>query len=457
MPEQGAKRRGDASAQLALMEQSFFLSLKERVERADAYDDLNDFERGVVRNLKRIMHFFSSVPPELIGRSEKVSSEGTVVWRRAKKESDFSIFKPYLQQQVEIKRAMADKLGYENHPYNALMDLYEEGFTVYDADRMFSLLLPASKDIFERVASEGYFSGKNDLEKRKYSKSAMIKVNQEILELLQMPRDRFRMDVSAHPFTTGLSADDVRITTRYEGVNFKATLYSTIHESGHAIYDLQMPGEYDATPVRNGASYGIHESQSRFWENFIGRSPEFTEIVIPILKKHLFFLRKYSSEDIYRYFNSVNPTMIRVDADEITYNFHIALRYEIEKKLISGEMDVSDAPEVWNDFMENYLGVRPKSYSEGILQDVHWSDGSFGYFPTYSLGNIVAAMFWDSGDFRTLVKERRFSDIKNILYEKLHKYGSIYSPKEVLRKSLGEEYNTDHLISYLKKKYIQHD
>lgn len=454
MPEAGVGMRGSAQAQLSLMEQTHFLSLKERVEKISGREDLGDLEKGIVRVLSRRIHYFSSLPPALVERFDKVASESTVTWRRAKKNSDFSLFKPYLKELVEINMEVAERLGYERNPYNALMDLYEEGYLVEDGDRLFSTLLPASKEILERVVGDGIFSGPHDLENQEYDTASMRIVNEEMVRILQMPLGRFRVDTSTHPFTMGISVNDVRITTRYEGLNFKATMYSTIHESGHAIYELQIPEELSGTPVGHAVSSGIHESQSRFWENFIGRSREFSDLVVPILKKNLNFLEKYSSEDIYRYLNRVSPTMIRVDSDEITYNFHIALRYELEKKLINGTIDPSDAPEIWNDFMEKYVGKRPNNYGEGILQDVHWSGGSFGYFPTYSLGNVVAAMFWHDGNYRTMIKEGRFSDIKGALNEKLHKYGSIYAPKDVLKKSFGEEYNPDHLLSYLKDKYL---
>ncbi|MEM0134234.1 MAG: carboxypeptidase M32 [Thermoplasmatales archaeon] len=454
MPEKAVNRRGDASAQLSLMEQSIYISIRDKVEKAEEAKDLTDLEKGIIRVLKRRIHYFMSIPPDLVARLDKVAATGTVAWRKARNESDFSEFEPYLEQMVEINREIADKLGYNGNPYNALLDLYEEGLTTDDTDRIFSSLLPASKDILEKIIAEGYFSSSHPLEKKKYNVESMRKVNEEITNLILMPKGRFRMDVSAHPFTIGLSSNDVRITTRYEGINFKASLYSTIHESGHAIYELQIPEDISKTPVGGGVSSGIHESQSRFWENFIGRSKSFTEIISPILKRHLKFLENYNVDDLYRYFNRVSPTMIRVDADEVTYNFHIALRYEMEKQMISGKIEIKEAPEIWNDLMERYIGIRPRNHAEGILQDIHWSQGSFGYFPTYSLGNVVAGMFWKSEDFENKVEKKDFTVIKEKLYDKLHKYGSIYKPKDLLAKTFGDTYNPHYLIEYLRDKYI---
>ncbi|MGC8618587.1 MAG: carboxypeptidase M32 [Thermoplasmata archaeon] len=454
MPEGAVNQRGEASAQLSLMEQSIYLSMSKNVEKADEIGSLTDLERGIVRVLRRRIHYFTAIPPELVAKMDKVAAMGTMAWRKARNDSNFSVFEPYLEQMVDINREIADKLGYKGNPYNALLDLYEEGLTTDDMDTVFSSLLPASKDILEKITAEGYYSPKHPLERKKYSVETMCEVNEEITNLLLMPKNRFRVDVSAHPFTMGLSSNDVRITTRYEGINFKASLYSTIHESGHAIYELQIPEDISRTPVGGGVSSGIHESQSRFWENFVGRSKPFTLNIMPMLKKHLKFLEKYDIDDLYRYFNRVSPTMIRVDADEVTYNFHIALRYEMEKQMISGKIGVKEAPEAWNDLMEKYMGVRPKNYTEGILQDIHWSQGSFGYFPTYSLGNVVAGMFWKSENFEDMIKNNDFAVIKEKLYEKLHKYGSIYTPKDLLVKTFGETYNPRYLIEYLRGKYL---
>jgi len=266
------------------------------------------------------------------------------------------------------------------------------------------------------------------------------------------------MDVSTHPFTSGMAVEDVRITTRYEGVNFKDTMYSVIHECGHALYELQTDPALEYTPLSRATSLGMHESQSRFWENIIGRSREFTGLIYPILKKHLPFLAGYSEEDVYRYFNMVKPSLIRVDADELTYNFHIVLRYEIEKKLISGELPVSEVPSYWNDKIEELIGVRPKNDAEGVLQDIHWSGGGIGYFPTYSLGNIIGGMILNriqkDINVEDITKHGDLAKIKTWLKEHVHKSGATFSPKQLQKRLLGETYNPEYLVNYLERKYI---
>lgn len=458
MPEGGARPRGEANAQLALLRQKFMIDLRGPIERSEEAQDLNDFEKGVLRVLRRELHYFTKVPPRLIEELQRITTEATVVWRDARKKSSFSTFKPYLEKIVDLKRQEADKLGYQRHPYNALADMYEEGITIDDLDGIFSTLVPNLKRILAKVEREGRFPTRDSLESKKYNVEAMKRVNDKLIEILGMPEKRFRMDVSTHPFTDTIAQDDVRITTRYEGRDFRATMFSVIHEAGHAIYELQVDDVLSYTPLAGGVSSGVHESQSRFWENVLGRSAAFASLVLPILKRNLPFLSRYSSEKIYRYFNMVRPSLIRVDADELTYNFHIALRYDIEKKLIGGELSVSDLPALWNDTMQDYLGVRPKKDSEGVLQDIHWSGGSFGYFPCYSLGNVIAGIVWHSikkeMSLKDAIKRRDFERVKGWLKEKVHKWGSTYAPKELQMKAFGEAYNPERLLSYLEDKFL---
>ena len=458
MPVDAAKSRGFAQAQLALIRQQKVLNLTETVSKAEKLDGLSDYERGVIRNIKRELKYFTKIPPELVEELQRTTTEATVVWREARKKSDFALFEPYLEKIVQLKRKEADKLGYEGHPYNALMDLFEEDLTIQDVDKVFSPLVSNLKRILGKVVSSRSFPSSHKLEDVAYDEEAMKNVNQEVLRILGMPDKTFRMDVSTHPFTAGMSLDDVRITTRYEGKSFRETIFSVIHECGHALYDLQVDHSLEYTPLAGGPSLGIHESQSRFWENFVGRSREFTNLLYPILKKNLTFISQYSEDDIYKYFNLVGPSLIRVAADEVTYNFHIIVRYEVEKKLIGGEAKVSEIPAIWDDMMEEYVGVRPKNLAEGVLQDVHWSGGLIGYFPTYSLGNVIAGMVTNRMkrdlNVQDVIKRGDMDPIKVWLRENIHKWGSIYSPKDLQKKVLGDVYNPEYLVKYLEEKYL---
>jgi carboxypeptidase Taq len=457
MPEGGARPRGMALGQLALMTQKATVELDGLVKKAEKARDLDDMEKGVVRQMRRGLDYYLKVPPEVVDEIQRVTTEATVVWRTARKKSDFKLFRPHLEKIVELQRTVAEKLGYDKHPYNALIDQFEEGFTVADADAVYARLIPESKKLLAKVTAAGVYPSKHPLESVKYDVAALQRVNQEVTDLLKMPPARFRMDVSTHPFTVQLARDDVRITTRYEGVNFKSTLYSTIHESGHAIYGLGVDEKLAYTPLVGGASFGIHESQSRFWENVVGRSREFVRLVDPILRKNLPFVKGYDDEGMYRYFNTVRKSFIRVDADELTYNFHTALRYEVEKKVIAGDVTVSEVPSLWNDTFEEYLGMRPKNDAEGALQDVHWSGGSFGYFATYTLGNIVAAMIWhkmkDGAVIRGALDKGDVLQLKEWLGTNIHRYGSTYAPKDLQKRVFGEAYNQERLLQYLGKKF----
>ncbi|MEM3276824.1 MAG: carboxypeptidase M32 [Metallosphaera sp.] len=452
MPEDDATLRGEAYAQLSTLVRDLIMNLKEEVNSIRE-EDLDDLGRGVLRLLKRSIRYYTAVPKEITEELERLTSQGAVVWRESKRRGDFASFKPYLEKVVELERQIAERLGYEGHPYNALVDLYEEGITVKDLDNIFSSLLPGLKRDLDKISSEGYFTSPHPLTKLPYERGVMEDVNREILKLLEMPSTSFRMDVSAHPFTIRISSKDVRITTRYEGIDFRSTIFSVVHESGHAMYELMIDPSYEMTPVATGASTGIHESQSRFWENIVGRSREFTKLIYPMIKSKLNITE--DEESLYRYFNLVSPGLIRVDADEVTYNFHVALRYEIEKDLISGKISVSDLPSIWDDFMDKYLGLRPKNVSEGVLQDIHWSQGSFGYFPTYTLGNILAATIAGFiSDLPLRIKSKDFKSIRSFLADRICKFGAVYPPKILLTKAFGEVYDPKRLLDYIEKKYL---
>jgi len=458
MPVDAAKSRGVAQAQLALIRQQKVLGLKEIASKAEHLGGLNDYEKGIVRKINRELEYSMKVPPELVEELTRTTAEASVVWREARRQSDFSLFEPQLEKIVRLKVEEANKLGYEGHPYNALMDLFEEDLTTRDVDRVFSPLAVALKKILEGVESGKTFPSSHKLEDVAYDEGAMRRVNQEVLRILGMPDKTFRMDVSTHPFTASMSMDDVRITTRYEGKSFRETIFSVIHECGHALYDLQVDHSLEYSPLASGPSLGMHESQSRFWENFVGRGREFTKLLYPTLKRNLTFASEYSEDEIYRYFNLVRPSLIRVAADEVTYNFHIIVRYEVEKKLIDGEAKVSEIPEIWDDMMEEYVGVRPNNLAEGVLQDVHWSGGMIGYFPTYSLGNVIAGMVSNRMqrdlNLEEVISRGDLNPIKLWLKENIHRWGAIYSPKELQQKVFGDAYNPEYLVKYLEQKYL---
>lgn len=462
MPPEGVEERGIATAQLAVMQHRLLISpeLKSLVEKAKERGDLTDQERGVVRVLSREIEKAEKIPEKLVAELREVTTKAHEAWLISREKKEAQPFLSYLDRIVALEREIAEKIGYEDHPYDALLDFYEEGLTTRKAREIFDSIIPALKRSLEHVMSNEVFPRCHYLETYRYDVEKAKRVNERILDLLGFPRRRGRFDVSPHPFTTSIGHRDIRITTRYEGHDIRRTILSTIHEFGHALYELQIDDDLSMTPIGTGVSMGVHESQSRFWENIIGRSRSFAKIVSEILREEFPELRSYDEEDIYRYFNIVRPGLIRVDADELTYNFHIALRFDLERQLIAGEIKVSDVPELWNNMMESLLGIRPRNYAEGFLQDIHWSQGSIGYFPTYTIGTVLAAQIkarieTELGSISDLVDKREFNVIKEWLREKIHRHGATYSPKDLLTRSLGEYLNPEYYIKYIQEKYLK--
>ena len=457
MPEAGSAARGQAQAEIELLRQKMTLDLAGLIEKAEKQKTLNDAEKGVIRVIKRELDFYQKIPADLLEQLQKATVEASVPWREARKKADFKIFQPHLEKITGLKRKQAEYLNPSTHPYNALLDLFEEGLTIDDLDRIFSVLIPQLKKILAKTLAQGKFPEKHPLEEVDYDVDALKQVNAKLTSLLGMPEKRFRQDVSTHPFSIRIASDDVRITTRYEPKNFKASMFGLIHECGHALYELQVDHALDSTPTGTGVSSGVHESQSRFWENIVGRSRQFTSMTYPLLKNKLSFLARYNENQVYSYFNTVRPSLIRVEADELTYNFHIAMRYELEKKMLQGTVEVSELPSVWNDMIEEYLGKRPLDDAQGVLQDVHWSWGQYANFPGYSLGNVISGMLWSILTKQQLLPikgDKSIPALKAWLAENLHKPGATYSPKELLNRVFGHGYDPSGLVSYLENKYL---
>jgi carboxypeptidase Taq len=462
MPTKGTEERGVADSQLHMLYKDLLLSKDfiRLVESAKKLKGLSDIEKGIVRVLIREVTKQIKIPKELTEAESLERIRGNMTWREARKKSVFKMYEPHLQKMIEIKKQIAEKIGYEKHPYDALLDNFEEELTVNDLDKVFGTLIPRIQKILKKlVDSSSPFCKESKLGKSKYGIQKVDELNHDILTLMQYDMKRFRMDVSTHPFTESMGLNDVRITTRYEGTDFKKSIASTIHEAGHALYDLQCDQSLSVTPVEGGSSLALHESQSRFWENIVGRSLPFVQFIAPLIRKQISFANQVTDDDLYLYFNNVKANYIRVDADEVTYNLHIAIRYEIEKKIFGDELRVSEIPEYWNDRMDELLGVRPTKDSQGVLQDTHWSSGLFGYFPTYTLGNIVSAiiaskMRKDLKGYESDIKRGNFKPIRKWLRLKIHQHGSVFAPKVLLDNTLNEGYNPDYFLTYLETKYL---
>ncbi|HIP74205.1 MAG TPA: carboxypeptidase M32 [Euryarchaeota archaeon] len=459
MPKNGAEYRGDALAELDALSQELVLDpgFVNLVRRAEG-EDLNDYEKGIVRVLKRDIEYYEKLPPDFLAEMARAATLGFQAWREAKEKADFKIFQPHLERWVEIQRKLAEYLGYEEHPYDALLDRYHEGLRYKNVKDVFSELVPFASKFLRKVLDSGAYVPRHGLEDAEYCREDMESLNRKVLTVFGADWESFRMDVSTHPFTDGVGKGDVRITTWYHGRDFRRSLLATVHEWGHAVYESVMLDEFAYTPLHTGVSFVLHESQSRFWENHIGRSRAFVESFYEEFRRAVPALFNYTPDDVYLYFNLVRPELLRVEADEVTYILHIALRYELEVAMLDGELPVSELPQAWNEKMEDYLGVVPPDDARGVLQDVHWSSHSFGYFPTYALGTVLSAqirsaMERDLGPLEELVRERSYGPVRKWLAEKVHRFGSTFQPDVIIRRVTGENLSPEHFISYAEERY----
>ena len=359
---------------------------------------------------------------------------------------------------IALKQRQADAYGYKDIPYDALLDDYERGMTN-------KLLHPVIEEVrtglVPMVAAIRESKSRPDVSclTRSFPEQKQEELCREIMATLGVDAKASRLDRSAHPFCCGLDPTDVRITTRYNRQWLPQALYGVMHESGHALYEQGLEERHSGTPLGEAISLGIHESQSRLWENIIGRGRPFISYIFPRLKKRFGrSLRGVGSEGFYRAINRVVPSPIRVEADEVTYNLHIVLRYEIEKGLIAGEVKVDELPGLWNERMRTCLGIRPKNDAQGVLQDTHWAQGLIGYFPTYLLGNLYAAQWWHklTEDVRGVEKkiaQGQFAPILDWLRQNIHRHGRRYSASDLVKRVTGRPLNASYFLDYLKNKY----
>ncbi|RKX76971.1 MAG: carboxypeptidase M32 [Spirochaetes bacterium] len=412
---------------------------------------LREFYRDHTRNIK--------LPERLVVELAKESSVAQSVWVKARQNRDFKMFVPHLNKLVMLNREKAERLGYMDHPYDALLDEFEPWMKTERVTEVFSGLQKGLKEIIEKIkevpqVDDGFLLRDFPVERQK-------EFGTMVLKEMGFDFDRGRLDVSAHPFTTTLGSDDVRLTSRYNKNFFKTGIFGIIHEGGHGLYELGFLKKIKGNILAMTASLGIHESQSRIWENMIGRSHAFWQYYYPKLKD--FFpesLGDISLNDFYRGINKVEPSHIRVEADEVTYSLHIILRFTLETEIISGNLAVKDLPDAWNSKSEELLGIIPGDDSEGVLQDIHWSMGAIGYFPTYALGNLYGAQFYSAlkgaqPELEKMLACGDFSGVLNWLRENIHCHGRIYKAEELVKRVTGEELNPDYFIKYLKEKYSE--
>jgi len=430
--------------------------LLEALTEPATFESLSLVHRRSVAESKKEYDRSKKIPPDLYQKYVVQTSQAESVWEEAKPKNDFAMFRPYLEQVLDYTKQFVELWGYEDNKYDTLLDAYEPGMTVAKLDPLFDglrrKLVPLVTAISEREPLDTSFMRRNVPVERQKAFSEFI------LKEIGYDFDAGRLDPTAHPFATGLNPGDVRVTTRYIEDDFKNALFSSIHEGGHALYEQNISWELLGTNLCTGTSLGIHESQSRLWENMIGRSREFWERYYGDFLRMTPELSDVPLEAFYRAVNEVKPSLIRTEADELTYNLHIMIRYELEKELVNDRLQVADLPEAWNAKYKDYLGIVPPNDTEGVLQDVHWSSGGFGYFPSYSLGNMYAAQMMDAmkkalPDFDAHVAKGEFGPVKDWLTDRIYKHGKVLTPTEVIRNVAGAELDPTYLTSYLETKY----
>ena len=419
--------------------------------------ELDEVESAMLREMTREYNLATKLPEKLVTEIAETSILAAKEWRQARTKSDFSIFQELLEKTVELQREKAEKLGTHADLYSTLIDLYEPGATYDWIANIFNPLRPKLIE-FVRKLNSSPNQPDDSVFKKHFDESKQFELSREVIKKLDFDFGYGRQDKVTHPFTTSLASLDVRITTR-TSEPFPDCITSTIHEYGHAMYEMGIRKELHDTILCTGASMGIHESQSRMWENIVGRSKEFWIYWYPTFKKYFpKNLKKFPLEEFHRAINKVQPSFIRVNADEVTYGLHIILRFEIEKDLIEGKIQVSELPEIWNSKFEELLGIVPPDDAKGVLQDVHWSMGSIGYFPSYFLGNLYAAQIYNKAleklpSLPEDYKKGVFSNLLSYLKENIHQHGSIYLADDLIKRVTGEELNSDYFVEYIENKY----
>ncbi|MBR0385964.1 MAG: carboxypeptidase M32 [Erysipelotrichaceae bacterium] len=426
------------------------------LEQLKEREDLTELQQAAVFWHLRQLDAMRHIPQELYVEASQLQMDSNVVWKKAKAADDYKMFEPYLLKTIEMSRKMLEYRQSELHGYDILLDDFEPGMTREKYDRFFELIKERLVPLIHKISEKQQFDC--SFNSRYYPKEQQKKLMYKILEYMQFDLEAGMMGETEHPFTDSLSPKDIRITTHYYDNNLLSCIFSVVHEAGHATYNYQIRDDVAETFCFDSMSSGMHESQSRLMENYLARNSAFWDTLFPYAKE--LFPEQLADVDQEKFMHAVNasqPSLIRTEADELTYPLHILVRYEIEKGLFDGTIDEHDLENIWNDKYEEYLGVRPQKPSDGILQDVHWSGGSFGYFPTYALGSGYAAQFMHAMrkdlDVEACMHEGQFGRIREWLREHIHQYGGMYLPQKQIEIATGEPFDPEYYVEYLTEKY----
>ncbi|WP_102346518.1 carboxypeptidase M32 [Bacillus sp. Marseille-P3661] len=462
-PKKGVEQRSEVIGLISeeVFQMSTSMKMEQYLSILEGAEGLSDITRKTVEECKKEFEKNKKIPQDEYKKYVILQSKAESIWEEAKERSDFEMFRPYLEELVEYNKKFLQYWGpvkEGGNPYDILLDMYEPGMTVKILDQTFNELREKIVPLVKKIDDSPH-KPITDFLYDHFPKEQQRAFSLEILKEMGYDFDAGRLDQTVHPFAITLNIGDVRVTTKYDEQDFRTAIFGTIHEGGHALYEQGISPKLVGTPLADGTSMGIHESQSLFWENIVARDIHFWEKYYDLLKRYS--TGQFDSvplNDFYKAINESKPSLIRIEADELTYPLHVMVRYEIEKGLFNNEIEVKDLPAVWNAKMEEYLGVRPDEVSRGVLQDVHWAGGSFGYFPSYALGYIYAAQFKatmenDIPNFSEHLRQGNLLPIREWLQEKIHKYGKLKKPLEILNDVTGEGLNASYLTNYLEEKY----
>jgi carboxypeptidase Taq len=459
LPPKGAAFRGQQMASLAEIahEWSIADSLGDLLGELNSREDFPEDQR---RNIALSLEDYTKkkkFSPSFIRQLSETTSRSFHSWIKARSENSFALFQDDLNSLLELKRQEAEIAGYEGHPYNALLDEYEKDCTITLLDKVFDQVRGPLKELLDRI--QGQPPVENSFLHQHYPRQQQWDFGMTLIRELGFDFEAGRQDLSEHPFTTSFNKNDVRITTRVDEQDFSNMTWSCIHETGHGLYEQGLPEEYYGLPLGEYASLSIHESQSRLWENNVGRSLGWWQYWYPRLQETFpAQLKDTSLEKFYKGINKVGASLIRTEADEVSYHFHVMIRYELEKELIGGNLPVKDIPAYWNEQYYKYLGVKVPDDKRGCLQDVHWSHGSFGYFPTYSLGSFYAAQLFSAAErgipgLTNAISQGNTTSLLQWLRDHIHRYGRRFTSEELCRQATGQTLDIQYFLQYLLDKY----
>jgi len=460
MPEGGTPARSQQLSTLSGLSHELLTddAVGAALDELDAAD-LTPERSASVREIRRKHDRAAAVPKSLIEEMSTASSEALPAWEQAKADDDFDSFAPHLETHVELSRAYAEHIDPDRDPYAVLFEEFEPCLPLERAESILADLREALVPMIEEIRGSDAdlatdaFTGLGE-----YPADTQEELCRDVLSALGYPWERGRLDTAPHPFSSGTTFD-ARVTTRFDESDPLGSLLSTVHEFGHATYTLGLPDDRYGTPLGEDRDLSVHESQSRLWENHVGRSQAFWEGFLPTVAEHFPQAADVTPREAYEAANQVyEDNLIRVEADELTYHLHVVIRYEIERDLIRGDLDVEEVPAVWNDRYESYLGVRPDTDAEGCLQDIHWAHGNFGYFPTYSLGSAMAAQLYDAAaadvdDLESSVAAGEFEPLHGWLTEHVHRHGARYETDDLVEGATGSAFTADAFVDYVTEKY----